>query len=89
MQKEKVTRKKPLLVKGKITRCFIFTLISTVKEREQGREVGHQRWQIESLVTNVPRHLRIERVFGSTSSFTVAIDTIVHSATNHSAKLEV
>ena len=37
---------------------FIFTLISTVKERESGREVGHQRWQIESLVTNVQTELQ-------------------------------
>ena len=31
---------------------FIFTLISTVNENESGREVGHQRWQIESLVSD-------------------------------------
>ena len=37
---------------------FIFTLISTVNENESGREVGHQRWQIESLVTNVQTELQ-------------------------------
>ena len=42
---------------------FIFTLISTVKERESGREVGYQRWQIERLVTNVQTELQEVQLF--------------------------
>ena len=68
---------------------LIFTLISTVKERESGREVDHQRWQIESLVTNVPRHLRIEVALTFTDRPTVAKGTIVHSATSHLGELIV
>ena len=67
---------------------FMVVFISTVKERESGREVDHQRWQIESLVTNVPRHLQTEVAFGIISKFTVeARGTIVHSATNHLEEL--
>ena len=58
------------------------TLNSTI---ESGREVDNQRWQIESLVTNVLRHLRVAVAFLFTSRPTVARGTIVPSATNRSA----
>ena len=65
------------------------TLNSTVKKRESGREVDNQRWQIESLVTNVSRHLRVAVAFLFTSRPTVARGTIVHSATSHLAKMSI
>ena len=49
----------------------MFTLNSTVREEESEREVYNPRWQIESLVTNVPRHLQVEVAFGLTSRPTV------------------
>ena len=70
-------------------RSFMLTLFSTVKNRESGREVENQRWQIESLVINVPRHLQVEVAFPFTRRPTVARDTIVHSATSHLAEMEV
>ena len=69
-------------------RCCHFLCLS-VKERESGREVENKRWQIESLVTNVPRHLRVAVAFLIISRLTVARGTIVHSATSHSAEIVV
>ena len=47
-------------MKGKVLQIlqFMFTLISTVNRKEgQEEEVQNKRWQPESLVTCVPRHL--------------------------------
>ena len=38
---------------------LMVVLISTVKERDWRREVDHQWWQIENLVTNVPKRLLV------------------------------
>ena len=71
----------------------IFRLISvTVNIRVSWEEeVGLDwRWQIESLVTCVPRHLLIVVASPIIGRPTMeARGTIVHSATNHSAKMVI
>ena len=58
--------------------------ICTVKERESGREVDNQRWQIESLVTNVLRHFQASVILTFTDRPTVESKcTNVPSATSH------
>ena len=64
---------------------FILTLFLTVIRKESHEEeVQSQRWQIESLVNCVPRHLQILVAFPNTGKHTVeARDTTVPSATSH------
>ena len=69
---------------------LMFASIFSHQERGSGRGGANQRWQIESLVTRVPRPLRVEVAFTLTSRLTgLARDLIVHSATNHSAKIVI
>ena len=70
---------------------FRFTLISTpVIRKESGRQGDNLRWQIESLVTCVPRHLQVAVAFTIMGKPTVeARDTIVPSATSHLAKMVI
>ena len=71
----------------------IFRLISvTVNIRVSWEEeVGLDwRWQIKNLVTCVPRTLQVEVSFILISRPTVEVKgSIVHSATNHSAKMVI
>ena len=69
----------------------VFTEISTVIRKDsQEEEVESKRWQIESLVTCVPRLLQIEVTFPITGRPTVETrDTIVHSATSHLGELNI
>ena len=67
---------------------FMFASIFSHQERESGRGGANQRWQIESLVTRVPRPLRVGVTLTGTSKPTaVARGLVVHSATNHSARM--
>ena len=60
------------------------------QERASGRGGEHLRWQIESLVTCVPRLLQEVVAFSLISRPTVeARDTIVHSATSHLGHLNI
>ena len=67
---------------------FRFTLISTaVIGKESGTQGDNLRWQNESLVTCVPRHLQLAVAFTIMGKPTVeARDTIVHSAKSHLQK---
>ena len=69
---------------------FMVVFISTVKERDSGREVDNQRWQIESLVTNVPRPSLVSVILTSTSRPTVESRvTNVLGAASHLVKLVI
>ena len=71
---------------------LMFTLISTavIKKVREAEEVENIRWKIESLVTCVPRTLQVEKAFTITGRPTVeARGSVVHSATNHSAKMVI
>ena len=81
--------KQPLLVKGKVTKCCklclnSFPQLSSGNKVSRKEKVESTRWQIESLVTCVPRTLQANQAFTSTGKPTVETrSTIVHSATNH------
>ena len=76
----------PLFEKGKVTVCCHFCShwpSQSWGERARKRS-WNKRWQIESLVTNVPRHLQVEVALTFTSRPTVeARGANVHSATSH------
>ena len=63
--------------------CVHIEFHSSNQERESRRGGENKRWQIESLVTCVPRPLQVETAFTITREPTVeAKVTIVHSATS-------
>ena len=68
----------------------MFAVISTavIRKESQEEEVEKKRWQIEILVTCVPRTLQVLVAFLITGRPTLeAKGTIVHSATNCSSML--
>ena len=59
-------------------------------QESKEEELEIKRWQIESLVTCVPRLLLVEVAFSLISTPTVSVevrDTTVHSAISHLGKL--
>ena len=86
MRREKVT--KLLLMKGKVTKDAV--IFYPFKERESGREVENKRWQMESLVTIVPRSSQVSVILTSICRPTVeSRGTIVFNATSHLTKMVV
>ena len=78
-------------MKSESDRRQVFVLVDflSLQERVLGGIGDKKRWQIESLVINVPRHLQVVKAFTLTSRPTVARGTIVHSATSHLGELIV
>ena len=71
---------------------FMFAVISraVIGIESQEEEVENKRWQIESLVTCVPRHFQVVVTLTIISRPTVVErGSIVHSATSHSSQMVV